>query len=90
MREATRRASTGYNDRRRSILKNGKKEDPVNYRLVSVTSIPEKKMGQIILETISRHMKDKKVTASSPHGFTKECWVQFWAPQYKRHMELLE
>ncbi|KFP58288.1 RNA-directed DNA polymerase from mobile element jockey, partial [Cathartes aura] len=43
------------------IFKKGKKEDPGNYRPVNLTSIPVKVMEQLIMETISRHMKDKKI-----------------------------
>ncbi|KAK4825973.1 hypothetical protein QYF61_003542 [Mycteria americana] len=53
------------------VSKKGKKEEPGSYRLVSLTSIPGNVMEQLILDTISRHMKDKKVTGSSQHGFTK-------------------
>ncbi|KAF1469936.1 tRNA-specific adenosine deaminase 1, partial [Megadyptes antipodes antipodes] len=48
-----------------------RREDPGNYRLVGLTLIPGKEMEQLILETISRHMKDKKIVKSSQHGFTK-------------------
>ncbi|GAB0178858.1 mitochondrial enolase superfamily member 1 [Grus japonensis] len=41
-------------------FKKGKKEEPGIYKLVSLTLIPGKMTEQLILETISRHMKDKK------------------------------
>ena len=53
-------------------MKKGKKEGPGNYRLVSLTLILRKVMEQLILETISRHMNDKKVIGSSQNAFTKE------------------
>lgn len=53
------------------IFKNDKKEDPENHRHISFTLIPRKLMEQIILETISKYVKDKKVTASKQHGFKK-------------------
>ncbi|GAB0180733.1 mitochondrial enolase superfamily member 1 [Grus japonensis] len=53
------------------IFKKGKEKDPGNYRPVNIPSFPGKVMEQIILENISKHMKDKKVTGNSQHGFTK-------------------
>ncbi|KAK4811345.1 hypothetical protein QYF61_027574 [Mycteria americana] len=43
------------------LFKKSKKEDPGNYRPVSLTLIPGKVMEQLILDTISRHVKEKKV-----------------------------
>jgi len=53
------------------VFKKGKKEDPGNYRPVSLTSIPGKVMEQLILDVISKQVEEKKVIRSSQHGFTK-------------------
>ncbi|PKU35648.1 rna-directed dna polymerase from mobile element jockey- hypothetical protein [Limosa lapponica baueri] len=53
------------------VFKKGKKEDPGNYRLVSLTSIPGKMMERLFLGIISKHMEEKKAIRSSQHQFTK-------------------
>ncbi|KFV77063.1 RNA-directed DNA polymerase from mobile element jockey, partial [Struthio camelus australis] len=39
----------------------GKKEEPGNYRPVSLPSIPGKVMEQLLLEVLTKHLEDKKV-----------------------------
>ncbi|GAB0208159.1 mitochondrial enolase superfamily member 1 [Grus japonensis] len=52
------------------VFKKGKKEDPGNYRPVSLTSIPGKVMEKLILGVINKHVEEKFIGIGQ-HGFTK-------------------
>ncbi|PKU46366.1 rna-directed dna polymerase from mobile element jockey- hypothetical protein [Limosa lapponica baueri] len=53
------------------VFKKGKKEDPENYRLVNLTSIPGKVMDRLILNVISKCIEEQEIIGSGQHGFTR-------------------
>lgn len=53
-----------------SVFKKGEKKDWRNYGPVNLRSISEEVM-EVLLETISKHVKDRKVFRNSQDGFTQ-------------------
>ncbi|NWT71497.1 RTXE polymerase, partial [Prunella himalayana] len=53
------------------IHKKGGKEDPNNYRPVSLTSVPGKEMEQFILSVITQHLQDGQGIRPSQQGFRR-------------------
>jgi len=53
------------------IYKKGQKEEPGNYRPVSLTLVLGKIMERFILSAVTEHVKDKQGITPSQHGFMK-------------------
>jgi len=53
------------------IYNQGRKEDPRNYRPVSLTSVPGKIMERFTLRTLTGLVKDKQGIRPSQYGFMK-------------------
>ncbi|KAK4810895.1 hypothetical protein QYF61_013303 [Mycteria americana] len=53
------------------IYKKGVREDPGNYRPVSLTSVTGKIIGKLTLDAIERHLKNNAIIRHSQHRFTK-------------------
>jgi len=53
------------------IYEKGRKEDPGNYRPVSLTSVPGKIMERFILSALTRHVKGNQGIRPSQHRFIK-------------------
>ena len=53
------------------IYRKGCKEDPGDYRPVSLTSVPRKIMDQIILGEITQHVRGVQEIRPSQHGFMR-------------------
>ena len=52
-------------------FKKDRKDEPGNYRPVSLTSTAGKVMEQLILGVISKHVEEKMVIRGGQHAFTK-------------------
>ena len=53
------------------IYKKGKKEEPGNYRPVSLTSIPGKILEQIVKWLLCKHLENNAVITRSQHRFVR-------------------
>ncbi|XP_053141296.1 tripartite motif-containing protein 66 isoform X2 [Hemicordylus capensis] len=55
------------------IFKKGSRGDPGNYRPVSLTSVPDKLMENILKDKIVKHIEEQDLLGEKQHGFCKDC-----------------
>jgi len=53
------------------VFRKGKKEDPGKSRPLGLTSVPGKVMEQLVLDTISKQLGEKRVIRNYQHVFVK-------------------
>ena len=53
------------------LFKKGSKNNPGNYRPVSLTSVPGKMLESIIAEDITQHLESNNLISDSQHGFRR-------------------
>ena len=60
------------------IFKKGKKSDPLNYRPISLTSVPCKVMEKVIRDEIMEHLEQNNLLSKHQHGFrsNRSCLTQ--------------
>ena len=60
------------------IYKSGKKSDPLNYRPISLTSVPCKVMERLIRDKIMDHLESNNLLSKHQHGFrsNRSCLTQ--------------
>ena len=60
------------------IYKKGKKSEPLNYRPISLTSVPCKVMERVLRENIMDHLESNNLLSSHQHGFrsNRSCLTQ--------------
>jgi hypothetical protein len=54
------------------IFKKGKREDPANYRPISLTSISSKLLEHIVHRATMNHLENNNLLSSVQHGFRRE------------------
>lgn len=62
-------------------FKTGKRRDPVNYKLISLISVPSKVVEQILQESMTKHMQNTEILSDSHHASMRaRCAWQVWWP----------